>query len=52
MLVVLYETLLYAQMYCGDGKYSASAVLWLQVPEASVRSLFHDPAGKLLKDML
>lgn len=23
------------------------ASLWLQVPEASVRSFFHDPTGKL-----
>lgn len=31
------------QMYCGDGQYNSIAALWLQVPEASVRSLFHDP---------
>ncbi|BET01426.1 Chloride channel [Nesidiocoris tenuis] len=33
------------QMYCGDGEYSSVAALWLQNPEASVRSLFHDPPG-------
>ncbi|KAK9511537.1 hypothetical protein O3M35_000173 [Rhynocoris fuscipes] len=31
------------QMYCGDGEYNSAAAIWLQVPEASVRSLFHDP---------
>ncbi|XP_059485794.1 H(+)/Cl(-) exchange transporter 7 [Neocloeon triangulifer] len=33
------------QMYCGDGEYSAAASIWFQNPEASVRSLFHDPPG-------
>lgn len=33
------------QMYCGDGYYNALAALWFQTPEASVRSLFHDPLG-------
>ncbi|KAL1138626.1 hypothetical protein AAG570_008689, partial [Ranatra chinensis] len=31
------------QMYCADGEYNSIAAIWLQVPEASVRSLFHDP---------
>ncbi|CAH1401842.1 unnamed protein product [Nezara viridula] len=31
------------QMYCRDNEYNSIAALWLQVPEASVRSLFHDP---------
>lgn len=31
------------QMYCGDGEYNTLAALWLQVPEKSVRTLFHDP---------
>lgn len=34
-------------MYCGDGEYNAVAAIWFQTPEASVRSLFHDPPGKL-----
>ncbi|CAG7629207.1 unnamed protein product [Allacma fusca] len=33
------------QMYCGDGQYSAIGAIWFQTPEASVRSLFHDPPG-------
>ncbi|CAB3367294.1 Hypothetical predicted protein [Cloeon dipterum] len=33
------------QLYCGDGEYSAVASIWFQNPEASVRSLFHDPPG-------
>ena len=33
------------QMYCGDGQYSAIGSIWFQTPEASVRSLFHDPPG-------
>ncbi|XP_069690875.1 H(+)/Cl(-) exchange transporter 7 [Periplaneta americana] len=33
------------QMYCGDGEYNAVAAIWFQTPEASVRSLFHDPPG-------
>lgn len=31
------------QMYCGDGQYNVLASIWFQTPEASVRSLFHDP---------
>lgn len=31
------------QMFCGDGEYNTLAALWLQVPEKSVRTLFHDP---------
>ncbi|KAK5640717.1 hypothetical protein RI129_009264 [Pyrocoelia pectoralis] len=31
------------QMYCGDGEYNVLASIWFQTPEASVRSLFHDP---------
>lgn len=30
-------------MYCGDGEYNVLASIWFQTPEASVRSLFHDP---------
>lgn len=33
------------QMYCSDGEYNAIGAIWFQVPEASVRSLFHDPKG-------
>jgi chloride channel 7 len=33
------------QMYCNDGQSSSMATLWFQSPEASVRSLFHDPFG-------
>ncbi|XP_075233875.1 H(+)/Cl(-) exchange transporter 7-like isoform X2 [Lycorma delicatula] len=33
------------QMYCADGEYNALGALWLQLPEATVRSLFHDPKG-------
>ncbi|XP_026472921.1 H(+)/Cl(-) exchange transporter 7 isoform X2 [Ctenocephalides felis] len=33
------------KLYCGDGEYSAVASLWFQTPEASVKSLFHDPPG-------
>ena len=32
-------------MFCGDGEYNAVAAIWFQTPEASVRSLFHDPPG-------
>lgn len=31
------------QLYCMDGQYNALASIWFQTPEASVRSLFHDP---------
>lgn len=31
------------QMYCMDGEYNVLASIWFQTPEASVRSLFHDP---------
>ncbi|KAJ8923258.1 hypothetical protein NQ315_001814 [Exocentrus adspersus] len=31
------------QLYCPDGQYNALASIWFQTPEASVRSLFHDP---------
>ncbi|KAG8235524.1 hypothetical protein J437_LFUL013486 [Ladona fulva] len=33
------------QMHCHDGEYNAVAAIWFQTPEASVRSLFHDPPG-------
>lgn len=36
------------QMYCKEDEYNAVAALWFQTPESSVRSLFHDPKGKLL----
>ncbi|KAL1453456.1 hypothetical protein WDU94_007594, partial [Cyamophila willieti] len=35
------------QMFCGDGEYNTLAGLWLQVPEKSVRTLFHDPKAAL-----
>ncbi|XP_065201753.1 H(+)/Cl(-) exchange transporter 7 [Planococcus citri] len=35
-------TLYPVQMFCPDGQYNTAAALWLQVPEASVRSFFHD----------
>ncbi|XP_030745389.1 H(+)/Cl(-) exchange transporter 7 [Sitophilus oryzae] len=31
------------QLYCTDGEYNVLASIWFQTPEASVRSLFHDP---------
>uniref|UniRef100_A0A6P7FEH3 Chloride channel protein n=1 Tax=Diabrotica virgifera virgifera TaxID=50390 RepID=A0A6P7FEH3_DIAVI len=31
------------QLYCLDGQYNVLASIWFQTPEASVRSLFHDP---------
>jgi chloride channel 7 len=31
------------QLYCPDGQYNVLASIWFQTPEASVRSLFHDP---------
>ncbi|XP_044758557.1 H(+)/Cl(-) exchange transporter 7 [Coccinella septempunctata] len=31
------------QLYCEDGEYNVLASIWFQTPEASVRSLFHDP---------
>ncbi|GJQ72142.1 hypothetical protein Trydic_g3236 [Trypoxylus dichotomus] len=31
------------QIYCGDGQYNVLAGIWFQTPEASVRSLLHDP---------
>lgn len=31
------------QLYCTDGQYNVLASIWFQTPEASVRSLFHDP---------
>lgn len=31
------------QLYCADGEYNVLASIWFQTPEASVRSLFHDP---------
>lgn len=33
------------QLYCEDGQYNVLASIWFQTPEASVRSLFHDPAN-------
>ncbi|KAG7302799.1 hypothetical protein JYU34_012776 [Plutella xylostella] len=33
------------QLYCADGEYNALAAVWFQTPEASVRSLIHDPMG-------
>lgn len=35
----------FLQLFCPDGQYSTAAALWLQVPEASVRSFFHDSEG-------
>ncbi|KAG0422192.1 hypothetical protein HPB47_001988 [Ixodes persulcatus] len=34
------------QLNCSDGRYSALGQIWFQTPEASVRSLFHQPEGK------
>lgn len=31
------------QLSCKDNEYNAVAALWFQTPEASVKSLFHDP---------
>ncbi|KAH8401806.1 hypothetical protein KR009_008041 [Drosophila setifemur] len=33
------------QLFCDDNEYNAVAALWFQTPEATVRSLFHDPPG-------
>lgn len=33
------------QFNCSDGRYSALGAIWFQTPEASVRSLFHQPEG-------
>jgi chloride channel 7 len=33
------------QLFCDDGQYNAMLGLFFQTPEASVRSLFHDPMG-------
>uniref|UniRef100_A0A1B0DAB3 Uncharacterized protein n=1 Tax=Phlebotomus papatasi TaxID=29031 RepID=A0A1B0DAB3_PHLPP len=33
------------QLFCEDNEYNAMAALWFQTPEASVKSLFHDPPG-------
>lgn len=33
------------QLFCEDNEYNAVASLWFQTPEATVRSLFHDPPG-------
>lgn len=33
------------QLYCKDGEYNAVGALWFQTPEATVRSLLHDPIG-------
>lgn len=38
-------------MFCPDGQYNTAAALWLQVPEASVRSFFHDPVGGYFHEM-
>ncbi|XKL65169.1 hypothetical protein PGB90_005255 [Kerria lacca] len=35
------------QFFCPDGQYSTMTALWLQVPEASVRSFFHDKEGSM-----
>lgn len=31
------------QLYCDDGQFNVPASIWFQTPEASVRSLLHDP---------
>ncbi|XP_053607329.1 H(+)/Cl(-) exchange transporter 7 [Plodia interpunctella] len=33
------------QLFCADGEYSGMAAIWFQTPEASVKSLLHDPIG-------
>lgn len=33
------------QLYCEDNEYNAVASLWFQTPEASVKSILHDPPG-------
>lgn len=38
-----YRLFIIFQLYCGDGEYNVLASIWFQTPEASVRSLFHDP---------
>jgi chloride channel 7 len=36
------------QLFCKDNEYNAAAALWFQTPEATVKALFHDPAGELV----
>lgn len=38
------------QFNCSDGRYSALGEIWFQTPEASVRSLFHQPEGKFVSN--
>lgn len=33
------------QVFCHDGQSSSMATMWMQTPEESVKSLFHDPPG-------
>lgn len=33
------------QLFCADNEYNAVTALWFQTPEATVKSLFHDPPG-------
>ncbi|XP_054264197.1 H(+)/Cl(-) exchange transporter 7-like [Macrosteles quadrilineatus] len=33
------------QMHCDDGEYNSLASLWIQLPETTVRSFFHDSSG-------
>jgi chloride channel 7 len=36
------------QLFCKDNEYNAAAALWFQTPEATVKSLFHDPPGEIM----
>jgi len=38
-------TLTPLQLFCEDNEYNAAAALWYQTPEATLKSLFHDPPG-------
>ena len=34
------------QVFCHDGQHSSMATMWLQTPEESVKSLFHEQPGQ------
>uniref|UniRef100_A0A4W5PZ74 Uncharacterized protein n=1 Tax=Hucho hucho TaxID=62062 RepID=A0A4W5PZ74_9TELE len=35
------------QLFCADGQYNSMATAFFNTPERSVRSLFHNPPGRL-----
>lgn len=38
--------MVFLQMHCQDGEYNSLASLWIQLPETSVSSFFHDENGE------